>query len=89
MTTYRIRLLPQDVDFDAGEDETLLSAARRAGFILPHRCLIGACASCLCRKLSGEVNYQLAPMLTEREQAAGWILPCQAKPRSDLVLTLE
>ncbi|UTM57380.1 2Fe-2S iron-sulfur cluster-binding protein [Photobacterium sp. CCB-ST2H9] len=89
MTTYRIRLLPEQVDFNAGEEETLLSAARRAGLAFPHRCQVGACASCLCRKLSGEVAYQLAPMLTGKEQAAGWIFPCLAMARSDLVLTMD
>ncbi|MEL6115310.1 2Fe-2S iron-sulfur cluster-binding protein [Photobacterium sp. SP02] len=86
---YQVRVLPQDVMFSAGEEETLLSAARRAGLAFPHRCQVGACATCLCRKLAGEVTYRLAPVLTEKEQAEGWIFPCLAMARSDLVLTLE
>ncbi|QUJ67571.1 2Fe-2S iron-sulfur cluster binding domain-containing protein [Photobacterium sp. GJ3] len=86
---YQIRLLPQELTFFVRDDETLLCAAHRAGVAFPHRCLVGACATCLCRKLSGEVAYQLAPMLTEKEQAAGWIFPCLAMARSDLVLLLE
>ncbi|ELR64090.1 Ferredoxin [Photobacterium marinum] len=86
---HQIRLLPHDITFSASEQETVLQAALNAGVAFPNRCQVGACAMCLCRKLSGEISYHLEPMLTEQEQAEGWIFTCQATARSDLVLELD
>lgn len=55
----------------------------------PHRCQVGVCAMCLCRMVEGEVFYQLEPMLTEDEMEQGWIAPCSAYAKSDLVLDLR
>ncbi|MGR5128510.1 2Fe-2S iron-sulfur cluster-binding protein [Photobacterium swingsii] len=87
--TYQVRLLPADVTFTAAEHESVLQAALNAGIAFPNRCQVGACAMCMCRKLSGEISYQLEPMLTEKEQAQGWIFTCQATAKSDLVLSMD
>lgn len=42
---------------------------------------------CMCKKLEGEVEYNLEPMLTNSEQQQGWIFPCLAFAKSNLVLT--
>ncbi len=86
---HQVRLLPHNITFAADEQETVLQAALNAGVAFPNRCQVGACAMCLCRKLSGEISYQLEPMLTEKEQAEGWIFTCQATAKSDLVLELD
>ena len=44
---------------------------------------------CLCKKLEGEIEYDLEPLLTDKEQQEGWIFACQATAKSDLVLLLE
>ncbi|MCW8329495.1 2Fe-2S iron-sulfur cluster-binding protein [Photobacterium sp. SDRW27] len=88
-TKHRIHLLPHDVVFTAGEQETVLEAALNAGVAFPNRCQVGACAMCMCQKVSGEISYQLEPMLTEKEQAQGWMFTCQAVAHSDLVLQLD
>ncbi|WP_439898620.1 2Fe-2S iron-sulfur cluster-binding protein [Photobacterium damselae] len=41
------------------------------------------------RMVEGEVFYQLEPMLTEDEIEQGWIAPCSAYAKSDLVLDLR
>lgn len=86
---HQVHLLPHDVTFSATTGQTVLEAALNAGIAFPNRCQVGACAMCMCRKLSGEISYQLAPMLTENEQAEGWIFACQAVAESNLVLDLE
>ncbi|MEJ2764380.1 2Fe-2S iron-sulfur cluster-binding protein [Photobacterium sp. MCCC 1A19761] len=86
---HQVRLLPHQITFFADEQETVLQAALNAGVAFPNRCQVGVCAMCLCRKISGEISHQLEPMLTENEQAEGWIFPCQATAKSDLVLQLD
>ncbi len=86
---YQVRLLPHEMTFTAEHGQTVLEAALNAGIAFPNRCQVGACAMCMCRKLAGEIRYQLEPMLTEKEQAEGWIFACQAMAESDLVLDLD
>ncbi|MDX1302738.1 2Fe-2S iron-sulfur cluster-binding protein [Photobacterium sp.] len=86
---HQIHLLPHDIVFTASEQETVLEAALNAGIAFPNRCQVGACAMCMCRKKMGEISYQLEPMLTENEQAEGWIFACQAVVKSDLVVELD
>ncbi|ELA6610812.1 MULTISPECIES: 2Fe-2S iron-sulfur cluster-binding protein [Vibrio] len=87
--SHQVHLLPMDVTFQVKEGETVLEAALNNNIRFPHRCQVGACAMCMCKKLTGEVSYHLEPMLTEKEQQQGWILPCQAYTESNLVLTFD
>ncbi|UPQ87889.1 2Fe-2S iron-sulfur cluster-binding protein [Vibrio sinaloensis] len=84
-----VTLLPDNVEFEVAKGQTVLEAALNNNIRFPHRCQVGACAACLCRKLEGTVSYRLEPMLTEKEQQQGWIFACQAFAESNLVLTLE
>jgi ferredoxin len=73
--------------FNAGPAETLVAAAARAGIELPTSCRNGTCRTCMCQVRSGEVAYRIQwPGLLPEEKDDGWILPCIAYPRSDLVL---
>lgn len=87
--SYSVLLLPEKIEFDVQEGETVLEAALNNNIRFPHRCQVGACAACLCKKIEGSVSYQLEPMLTEKEQQQGWIFACQAFAESKLVLTFE
>ncbi|PNH90041.1 2Fe-2S iron-sulfur cluster-binding protein [Vibrio diazotrophicus] len=87
--TFTVRLLPSELQFEVEKGQTILEAALNQQIPFPHRCQVGACAACLCRKVEGDVTYYLEPMLTEKEQAEGWIFPCQAIAESHLVLTFE
>ncbi|MEL7291308.1 MAG: 2Fe-2S iron-sulfur cluster-binding protein [Pseudomonadota bacterium] len=84
-----VTLLPDNIEFEVAKGQTVLEAALNNNIRFPHRCQVGACAACLCRKLEGTVSYHLEPMLTEKEQQQGWIFACQAFAESNLVLTLE
>ncbi len=86
--SHHITVEPSKRQFEAQADETLLLAAIRQGIGLPYGCKDGACGSCKCKKLSGEVSldaYQ-AKALTEDELAQGYILTCRAHAHSDVVL---
>ncbi len=87
--TQTVTIMPQLWVFEVSTGQTILEAALNNNYRFPHRCTVGACAMCMCRKLEGEVSYHLEPMLTEKEIAHGWIFPCQAYAESDLLLTFE
>ena len=65
--------------------QTILAAGQAAGVELPYSCAAGMCCTCRCRLVAGEVemdaNYSLEPW----EMEAGFILSCQARPKTDSV----
>src|SRR3954465_2979676 len=76
-----------DERLGARADEPVLAAAERAGLQWPNSCRNGTCRTCLRRLGTGEVAYAIDwPGVLAEERAAGWFLPCVARPRSDLVL---
>lgn len=87
---YQVMIKPSNVEFSIDSEQTILSAAMEQDVILPYRCKVGACMTCICKKIEGEVEYRhLEPMLTYKEQQQGWIFPCQAYVKSHLILTFE
>src|SRR5690606_36601630 len=74
--------------FSVNDNETVLAAALREGYVLAYGCRNGVCGTCKGRLLQGTVDYgsyqDKALRATERE--AGLALFCQAKPLSDLVI---
>lgn len=87
--TFNVELLPSGVTFTVEEQQTILDAALSQNIAFPNRCQVGVCGMCLCKIKTGEVSYQLEPMLTESEQSQGWVFACQAFATTDLVLTFE
>lgn len=75
--------------FDCREDATLVEAGLEAGLELPHSCTLGGCGTCRVRLVSGEVEMEDDESLSQEELAAGDILACVARPRSDVVLRYE
>ena len=53
---FHITVEPSGRHFTAHADETILAAGIRQGIGLPYGCKDGACGSCKCKKLSGEVD---------------------------------
>lgn len=83
-----VTLQPSGHQFQVEDEEIVLEAALRQGFVLPYGCKNGACGSCKGKILSGTVdygNYQ-AKTLTDAEKAQGKLLLCQARALSDIVL---
>lgn len=87
-STHQIIVQPSGRAFASQGDETILSAAIRAGVGMPYGCKDGACGSCKCKKLSGSVVHgtHQAKALTPEDEAAGYVLTCCATPQSDVVL---
>ncbi|MET0383116.1 MAG: CDP-6-deoxy-delta-3,4-glucoseen reductase [Burkholderiaceae bacterium] len=86
--TFTITLHPAERAFDVARDETILSAAIRAGVGMPYGCRDGACGSCKSRLKDGRVIHgaHQPKALSGDEEAAGWILTCCATPQTDCVV---
>lgn len=71
---------------EAGAEEHILDAARRAGLTLPSRCEQGWDLVCAVRVLRGQFDQSHARRYYSEDRAAGFALICTARPRSDLWL---
>ncbi|ODR79962.1 ferredoxin [Haladaptatus sp. W1] len=74
----------ETVEIDVPEDEYLLAAARESGVWLPADRQQGWCTTCAAELLSGDVDQSDARRYYEEDREEDMILPCTAKPRSDL-----
>ena len=90
MSSFVVTLLPAGVAFEARADESLLKAGLRAMVAMRSSCRNGTCRTCICRLDSGTIAYEIEwPGLTREEKAEGLVLPCVARPLSDVVLRYE
>ena len=90
VAVFHVLLLPVGERFEARADETLLKAGLRAMVPMRSSCRNGTCRTCLCRLESGAIAYEIEwPGLTREEKAEGLVLPCVARPLSDVVLRYE
>ncbi len=89
-TRFQIRLIQAEEpseSFLASPDQTVLQAALQAGAFMLSSCRNGSCRACVRQLIQGEIAYRIEwPGLSREEKAEGWILPCVAEPRSDLLL---
>ena len=71
--------------------ENLLQAALQAGLEWRHDCRVGACGTCRCRLVEGEIKplSDFAYVLTMEELNEGMILACQTELISDVVVEVE
>jgi benzoate/toluate 1,2-dioxygenase reductase component len=72
------------------DDQTVADASYRQRINIPLDCRDGACGTCKAFCESGDVDRgtYIADALSDDEAAAGYVLPCVSKPRSDLVLQI-
>ncbi|MCW5606173.1 MAG: CDP-6-deoxy-delta-3,4-glucoseen reductase [Burkholderiales bacterium] len=84
----QITIRPSGHVFAVDDDETVLEAALREGFVIAYGCRNGACGTCKGRILEGTVDYGAhdTQALSEAEKQQGYALFCQARPLSDLVI---
>jgi ring-1,2-phenylacetyl-CoA epoxidase subunit PaaE len=73
------------IEFDA-EKGHILENARAAGLGAPYACKAGVCATCRAKLVSGEVTMKKNYGLSPEEVAQGYILTCQAAPKSEGVV---
>jgi len=69
---------------ECGRDEYILDAAARNAIQLPSICRQGWCLSCAGVLISGTVDEADARHYLPEDRAAGFVLLCRWKPRSDL-----
>lgn len=86
--SHTVTVQPSGRSFAASSGQSILASAIAAGVNLPYGCKDGACGSCKCKKISGEVEHgqYASHALSPEEAAAGVILTCRAQALSDVVL---
>ncbi len=86
---HTVTVVPLDASFSVQKDATLLQALEAAGLDAPSSCRNGTCRTCICRLQAGTVAYAIEwTDLSFDEQREGYILPCVALARSDLVVDM-
>ena len=72
-------------------DETLLQAALREGIEFPNSCRVGGCGTCKCTVNKGQVQEltDSSYVLSASDLAAGMVLACQSRPKTDIDVTVE
>ena len=80
-----------DAPIEVNKKETILNAALREGVRFPHSCRVGGCATCKCKLVSGKVKEltESAYILDEEDLAQGYILACQAVPKTDVEIQVD
>jgi benzoate/toluate 1,2-dioxygenase reductase subunit len=87
-----VEILSQDDSkiIDADESESIADAAYRQGINVPLGCTNGVCGTCKAFRQSGEFGSgsYTEDALSDAEAAEGYVLCCQAKAQSDMVINI-
>jgi CDP-4-dehydro-6-deoxyglucose reductase len=84
--------MPVGESMPVRDDETMLAAMVRSGFLYRFGCKRGGCGVCKVHLVAGEVRYErpIAPtVLSDTERAAGVCLSCRAVPLTDVIIALQ
>lgn len=84
--SFQVELRNCGVTLTVGADQPIYRAALEAGIQLPIGCDYGGCITCAAKLISGKVRQPGATALNKRQSAAGYILLCVARPKSDCVI---
>lgn len=74
-----------DLDLSYNGD-SILDAALKSGADLPYACKGGVCCTCRAKVVEGQVDMEVNYALEPDEIAKGFVLTCQAHPKSDRVV---
>ncbi len=85
---FTVTLSRSGKTFSMPGNQTVLSAAKKAGAIVPSSCSQGVCGTCKTALLQGTVEMNHNGGIRQREIDKGLRLLCCSKPTSDLVLDL-
>jgi ferredoxin len=84
---FTVKIEPSNLQYDVEGDLTLLEAAEMSRVELPNSCRNGTCRTCMCKLVSGQIEYIIEwPGLSAEEKQQGYVLPCVARPLSNVVL---
>ena len=86
--SFTVTIQPSGRQFSADAGEPILTAAIRQGVGLPYGCKDGACGSCKCKLVEGQVSHgpHQDKALSPADKAAGYVLTCRGVATSDVVL---
>lgn len=89
--SFSLEIEPLGECLDVEEEQTLLDAALRQGFYIPHACCHGLCGTCKVQVLEGEVEHNNASpfALMDFEREEGMTLACCATARSDVIIEAD
>ena len=85
---FTVTLSRSGKTFSMPGNQTVLSAAKKAGAIVPSSCSQGVCGTCKTALIQGTVEMNHNGGIRQREIDKGLRLLCCSKPTSDLVLDL-
>jgi ferredoxin-NADP reductase len=75
-----------DVSARLPERKTVLDVAESIGVPIDYQCRSGICGTCRCKLLTGHVTMPVLDALTDADEAAGYILACQAHATQDITI---
>ena len=81
----RIKIDGLTIQVPIEKGQSILDAAQKIGADLPFACKGGVCCTCRAKLMEGDVEMTVNYALTKEETAAGFILTCQAVPKTDKV----
>jgi ferredoxin len=89
-----VTILPDCVEIEVQEGESIVEALRRQGFRIRYRCRRGGCGACRAVLLEGEIAYisQVCATVIDGPSSKPGVrqcLPCRATPVTDLVIELS
>ena len=82
--------LKNNKSFSCDRESTIFEAAKQNNINLEHSCLSARCRSCIVKVVSGNtLNKEDELVLTKAERNENFVLSCNAKPTTDLILDIE
>lgn len=80
-----IRFEGRNYQFECGFNEKIIDAAIDAGAEPPYSCMVAACCTCRAMVKNGSVEMLDKDSLSQKEIEKGYVLSCQALPRTQEV----
>jgi ferredoxin len=87
-----VTILPDGLQVNAAEAETVLKALSRAGLKYRVGCKRGGCGTCKVQLVLGEVRYErpiAESVLSDDERVEGICLSCRAVPITNIAIELQ
>jgi ring-1,2-phenylacetyl-CoA epoxidase subunit PaaE len=88
--TVTVNVYGRTATFSVDKNTNILKAAMKNGIDPPYSCTVGVCTTCRAKLHKGKVHMTEREGLSDDELNEGYILTCQAHPRSaEIDLTYE